>query len=89
MRKEEVIENLKQIEKDLDISLNRCMSQFNPMICGTEYQQQKMQEMLPKHLLTHKRPLKIGSALRCNYLNVQRLTSMKKHFQLKQQNLAK
>ena len=46
MSREEVIENLKQIEKDLDVSLNRCMSPFNPMIVGTEYQRQKMQEML-------------------------------------------
>ena len=46
MSKEEVIENLKQIEKDLDVSLNRCMSPVNPMICGTEHQREKMQEML-------------------------------------------
>lgn len=46
MSREEVIENLKQIEKDLDVSLNRCMSPFNPMICGTEYQREKMKEML-------------------------------------------
>ena len=45
MQREEAIMALKQIEKDLETSIFSCMSPFNPMILGSSYEYEKMQEM--------------------------------------------
>ena len=45
MTKEQALADLYQIEKDLETAIFPCMSPFNAMICGTEYQREKIIEI--------------------------------------------